>query len=151
MKSKTGMKTGLWLEILTEQLGLINWGWWAIKAWTWFCWGDGSVKSWINLVIFSTNLFPYFHSMMMDTNHEFSPARVKTKDDKMRLIHPDHFPLHWWWNSRSSSFRDLKWKRSATESSIFLWLEKVWSYAKWNQGNMSIWFEIGSHVENHKK
>ena len=61
--------------------------------WTWVCRGDGSVKSCIDLVIFSADLLPYFQSMLIDTKHEFSPARVKIKDGKRRLIHPDHFPL----------------------------------------------------------
>ena len=44
------------------------------------------------MVIFSAGLLPYFSSMVIDTEHKFSPVRVRTKDGKMRMIHPDHFP-----------------------------------------------------------
>ena len=61
--------------------------------WTWICRGNGKVRSCIDLVIFSADLLPYFKSLLIDTKHEFSPARSKMKDGKMRLVHPDHFPL----------------------------------------------------------
>ena len=61
--------------------------------WTWVCRGNGKVRSCLDLVIFSADLLPYFKSLLIDTKHQYSPARSKMKDGKMRLIHPDHFPL----------------------------------------------------------
>ena len=62
--------------------------------WSWVCWGNGNVRSCINLVIMSTDLVPHFTSMVIDHKHEFCPFRIKaTKDGKMRVVHPDHFPL----------------------------------------------------------
>ena len=61
--------------------------------WTWVCRGNGNIKSCLDLVIFSADLLPYFRNMVIDTKHEFSPARVRQKNGKLRMIHPDHFPI----------------------------------------------------------
>ena len=61
--------------------------------WTWVSRADSKIKSCIDFVIVTADLFQYVTSMVVDTEKKFAPVRVRTKKGKMRLIPPDHNPI----------------------------------------------------------
>ena len=62
--------------------------------WTWICRADGAIRSCLDLVIISADLEPYLNSMVIDTEFEYAPFRVrKVKKGETRKIYPDHYPI----------------------------------------------------------
>ena len=61
--------------------------------WTWVCRGDGKVRSCLDLVIISADLEPFLQSLVVDTEFEFGPARIRKVQNKLKKIYSDHFPV----------------------------------------------------------
>ena len=61
--------------------------------WTWVSRADSSVRSCIELVIMSADLAPFLKRILIDTEHEYAPARVKMVAGRRKLIFSDHYPI----------------------------------------------------------